>query len=467
MRTSKRKDPRAEKVADKRPDSENKAAARAENAKSKRLKRDERARATLEKRRIKREKTAERIKTSNARRARRQKIYGKIKNKFKNSDRGFDYRNIGIAPRVELEVTGDAASVISKFSNDRISIVDFRRNGKSVLFKIRKKDLRKAVAILDGMCYNYTVGESYGIARLGAFWLARIGLILGAAAAVLCLNISYSYIWRIKIDGCDRLSEAAVESVLRDFGFRPGLKKSDLDCHAVSAAVNSLSGVSDASAEVVGTTLKVHILESDEHIRRDVFTAFEASYDATVTRIVLRSGSSRVARGDVVKRGDILADGSVYSTSGELLYVGECDADVYGDVSVTYTAELSASFVEFRRTGNVTTKTCFTVFGHRFFDSESPYTSYEIEARTANYDVLLPVYVTTYTFYETAPVTVERDIEEVAREYAKDKTDQLKFVGEFDTSYTLKQTVSGLYRVNLFLSGEALISRGTDLRVVP
>ncbi|MDE7463453.1 MAG: sporulation protein YqfD [Clostridiales bacterium] len=459
----KRTDPKKRVKADKSIDIKKKREAE-------RLKREEKARKVAlkremeEKRRKQGELKAERPKV---RFAARHKVYRKIKSKRKNDPRGFDYRNYGFLPRVELNVRGDGASVAARFSAAGIVMREVVAGGGFLRFKIRKKDLRKAVAILNELCYNFEVGESYGIGRFGWFLLARLGIIIGTAAAAVALNISYSHIWRFDISGNAVISNAAIESVLRDAGFVSGIKKTDVDTDAVCAAVNGLDGVSDAGAEIVGTTLYVYVLEAKDFTVHKKYEAYESAYDATVTRIVMRSGTARVKCGDIVKRGDVLADGDVYSTADELLYTGECDADIYGNVSLTITAEIGNSYVEYERTGRTEKRTCFTLFGHRMFNPAPSFKSYESVATTANYDVLIPLYVTTYEYYETKPVEKERDIDEAAKAFAESKAKELEFVGDFETSYTVKATDTGLYRVNLFLSGEALISRGAPRRLPP
>lgn len=454
------------KRAHEREESKERAALAKERKESRdRAVREKKRKKAEERAALEKERQAARIKSEEARkikRAARQKIYRKIKDGLKNNSHGFDYCNFGIIPRLQITVSGDSASIVARLSSSGIVMDDLTVSGRKSTFKIRKKDRRKAVAIFEDMCYNYSIDAEYGIGRMGAFWLARIGLLVGAAVSVVCLNISYGYVWRIEISGNDKLSTAAIESVLSSADITVGRKKRGIDTEYVSAAVNRLDGVADATAEIVGTTLHVYVLESKDFTVRDKCSAYAAAYDATVTRIVLRDGTATVKRGDVVKCGDILANGDVFSTAGELLYTAECDAEVYGDVSITYSAEISAFAVEYRRTGRSEKKTGFEIFGRRFMYPESPYTSYESIATTANYDVLVPLYVTTFEFFETEPVQVERDIDEAAKEFAAAKIEEMNFSGEFKSSYTVKQTVSGLYSIHLFLSGETLISRSVE-----
>lgn len=420
-----------------------------------------------EKRRTERKKLAEERaelsgKKRKARLEARQAVYRKVRKCLKNDPSGFDYFNYGVLPRVILRVKGDGASVAARLSASGIAVRDLVESGAYCRFKIRKKDIRKAIAIFDDMCYTYEVCGYCGIGRFLTFWRARLGILIGAVAVTVALNISYSYVWRIEISGNELITEAAISRVLYDAGIRGGVKKRTLSLSGVTAAVNGIDGVSDASAEVVGTTLFVYVLEASDYEFGKEYAAYGSAYDATVTRIVMRSGTARVAIGDIVKSGEILADGNVYSTLGELLYTGACDADIYGNVTVAVSCELSKSAVEYRATGRTDVKTDFTLFGRKIFKAKSPYASYEVKSETFRYDVLLPLYVTRYEYAETKPVTVERDIDAAVKEFAEREKERLKFTGEFDYSYTVVPTVAELYRVNVFLSGEALISRGIE-----
>ena len=365
-------------------------------------------------------------------------------------------------PRVELTVRGDGASVTERLCAAGIDIRDVAYKGGMTRLKIRKKDLRKAIAILNDLCYNFSVGEKFGVGKTAMFAVARVGLAVGCVLAVTLLAASYNYVWRVRVSGNERLTTAAITSALYSSGIKSGLKKSELDTARVSAVVNGIEGVSDASCEIVGTTLRVYVLESKEYVEHRDYGAFYSAYDATVTRIVTRSGNAVVKRGDVVKQGELLVDGRISSTIGEPLLETECDADVYGNVSLTFSAELGSTSVEYKRTGKVAKKTGMRLFGYELFKTASPFGSYESESYTANYDVLIPLYVTHHSYYETAPVEVAVDPEEAAKEFARQKIEELCFVGQFDSSYTVTQSVSGLYSVHLFLSGETLISRGGD-----
>lgn len=413
-----------------------------------------------ERQRVKESVRQEKVKKAAERQKKRAAMYSKIRVKLKNNKAGFEYRSFGLIPRVELAVKGDKTSVVTRLAAAGVKVTDIRFSDGETLFKIRKKDLRKAVAILSEMCYTHRINATYGIAQRLAFSVARIGLIAGAVLSVIGMNISYGYIWRVQITGNDKLSLAAIESKLRRDGITVGCKKSDNLTEKTAAVLGGMDGISDASCEIIGTTLHVHVLESTESTALMRYGEYTSEYDATVTRIVMRSGTAKVKRGDTVKRGDVLANGDMYSTTGELLYTGDCDCDIYGKVAITVTAQIPMTAVEYRLTGRTDVKTVYTLFGKKLGGNKPPYKTYELSSHTSRYDVLIPLYVTTYTYRETAAVEYERDIEQAAEDFAKAKIESMRFEGEFDYSYNVEQALSGLYSVHLFITGETVISRG-------
>lgn len=413
-----------------------------------------------EKARIQAEVRAKKAQRAEERQKKRLAVYTKIRLKLKNRKSGFDYNGFGLIPRVELAVKGDRTSVVVRLSSAGISVTDISYAAGETLFKIRKKDLNKAVAILGEMCYNHRIIATYGIARKMAFVLARIGLICGAALSVIALYISYGYIWKVNIDGNSALSVATIEAELKRAGVGVGRKKSDDLTDYAADVLGRMDGISDASCEIEGTTLHVRVLESSKSTEIARYSQYVSAYDATVTRIVLKSGTALVKRGDVVRRGDALVSGDRFSTTGELLYTGECLCEVYGKVALTYTAHVPLSAVEYRRTGKTSVKTVYTLFGKQLGSSVPPYASYDVVSHTSRYDILVPLYATTYTYHETKAVEYERDIDSAAVSFAQSKIEEMSFEGEFDYKYDVKQNLPGLYTVHLFISGETVISRG-------
>ncbi|MCH5351578.1 MAG: sporulation protein YqfD [Clostridiales bacterium] len=393
---------------------------------------------------------------------RRKTVYAAVIKRLRHGDGAFCYRNYGVLPRVEIEVRGDVTSVLTRLGAAGVKAVDVKKSDGKFRFKVQKKDLSKAIAFLDEMCYNYILGETYGLPRVALYWLARAGLIVGAAASALAMYFSYSHIYAVHVSGNEKIREEAVLSALKAEGITVGTDKSEIDLDRVVAIVNGIDGIADCDCSLSGTALYVNVLESGDFTEIDSFGAYESVYDAVITRVVMRSGTSKVKRGDAVKKGDVLADGTVYSTAGEPLYTAECEGEIYGNVSIGYNVSVSPVKVVHKRTGKVYKKSAWTLFGKTFFKPRSPYDSYESFSYTASYDVLIPLYITTYEFYETERVETERTVEQAVAELAEEKREELGFFDrdKFEMTYTAAETDTGLINIHLFFSGEALISRG-------
>lgn len=402
---------------------------------------------------------AEKLERAREKRKNREKLYAKVCATLKNRASGFDYENHGLIPTVELKIDGDRTSALSYLVRSGITTYDIRSIGGKTLVKIQKKDLRKAVAILSEMCYTYKVVASFGIWRCLSFWAARSGLIVGACAFAVGLAAVYGRVWRIEITGNDRLPVAAVEGALKRAGVYVGCDRSIAIARS-AVALSGLDGIADSSCELSGTTLTVNVLESEPSKPRTTYDSYVSRYDATVTRIVMRSGRALVECGANVARGETIASGDVLSTSGEFLYKTDCDGEIYGRVSISYSAHVPARVIEYRRTGESATVATYSLFGIKLGSLRSPYKTYELESATYKYDVLIPLYVTTYRYYETAAIEYERDIDEAARVFATAETERLELVGAFEYSYEVYNELPEMYKVHLFLTGELVISTG-------
>ena len=137
-----------------------------------------------------------------------------------------------------------------------------------------------------------------------------------AAGVILCfmliLRLSL-YIWDISVFGSYTHTPEQIAGFLRENGIAAGKAKSEIDCAGIEALLRSaFEDIGWVSAEIKGTRLIIRISETNltdinppsagpQHI--------VAEKDGIVRQIVVRSGTPMVARGDVVKKGDILISG--------------------------------------------------------------------------------------------------------------------------------------------------------------
>ena len=158
------------------------------------------------------------------------------------------------------------------------------RGGKGPRFSVPSRDVAKVVAICECLCYNYKIIKERGIALFFVRALGRAGVVLGALLSLALLI----------------LRRAVEESGVREWAFLPAFDGGELERRLLA-----LDGVAFASVTKRGTRVYV-----DVHAEREgsglvdiPSEEVKASVAASVTRVVVRSGTAEVSYGDVVKPG--------------------------------------------------------------------------------------------------------------------------------------------------------------------
>lgn len=131
-----------------------------------------------------------------------------------------------------------------------------------VRFVVRERYAAKTFAFLESLCYTYSVEAAGGRAAVRRA-LLRSGLIAGAAAVFVLYMLFGGCVWRIRIEGNERLSDKAVLEMLASSGVRRGVK-GDFDFAAVERQMRAFDGISECSVDMRGSTLTVTVIEQAE-----------------------------------------------------------------------------------------------------------------------------------------------------------------------------------------------------------
>jgi similar to stage IV sporulation protein len=155
------------------------------------------------------------------------------------------------------------------------------------------------------------------------------------------------YIWNIKIYGNYIYSEKEVIKVLNEHSVFPSVFKSKIDCENIKEILrNEFPEISWVSAAINGTVLEINIKENYDS---EIAIKSREPYDiisnkkGTITKIITRSGTPLVVKGDEIEKGDILVSGIVYRYSDALEPISyelvNSDADIYASVEYDYAYE--------------------------------------------------------------------------------------------------------------------------------
>lgn len=285
------------------------------------------------------------------------------------------------------------------------------------LFKVNLHD-RAAVKkeILDAG-YQIVSEKSAGIIFLLSKFLLSFGLIAGIFISLTLYILQYQFVQRIEVWGIDDASkiERFVEENL------PSMAKNKINIDEIVQSIkNEFGDLSFVSAAIVGQTLIINVKNSIIPPEMSgQFSPLVSQYDGVITSINLIQGTPMVAVGDIIQCGQILVEGKVTNSQGEVLYLqplAEIEMDIWCDGEGRHFDSLLVT----RRTGREKVETCVTLWGNEFYSHKNSIEFEQFEIETSSQPLsknnILPFVLTKNIYFETETVVIESDFEEKREE---------------------------------------------------
>ncbi len=312
-----------------------------------------------------------------------------------------------------------------------------------------RKDLNKGVAILERLCYNYTVIGSLTVRKRK--FLAKLPLAVACVIAIAAAFASNLFVWRIEVDGAEGAMRMQVIEVINNCGVRAFSTKASVDEKRIAQALRETVGISAASVAMRGNVLAVSVLTSEEpQPPESGGNVLKSAFDGVITRIVVESGTATVKVGDTVKRGDVLITGELYSVSdGSLIGETKARGRAYATVTFGYSFPIASSDL-IGRTGERTERTTLSLFGLTVGDETPPYPLYEAETRRDKLSPL-PIEVRHTVYYRLDATEAEGEIDA----YITEKCGELYalFGKEFAPRYDIIKT-GGVATLKAYFTAE-------------
>lgn len=278
----------------------------------------------------------------------------------------------------------------------RVTRVKWESGGDGERFSVPSRDAAKVVAICASLCYNYKIIKEKGVVLAFLRASVRAGVVLGLTAVVAAFALRPMLVTGVEFSGDDlpAVREAVSESGIKTWAFLPAFDADELE-----RALLSLDGVAFASVTKRGTRVYVDVrAERDGEHFVDVPTGeVKAAKTASVTRVVLRSGTAEVSYGDVVRPGDVLI--GAYVLSGEERVPCPADGEVFGLVDRTFTRFFPDTELV-REEGRVHRETRLSFGGDMPAVPESPFAEYTLEVERSRNTFLIGYDLYTFTFRE-------------------------------------------------------------------
>lgn len=348
--------------------------------------------------------------------------------------------------------------------NIKIERID-RKNAGEMTFTIRSRDLEKTFAILDKMCYTYTVTERSDFKSMATVAAARVGLVLGLVIFTAVLTLFYGFIWRIEIDGNQKVDDLTIERALSSSGVHIGKPAKNLDKDHIRNLVNSIPGILESSVEINGTLLKIDVIETTDYNKpgQDNFNNLLSLYDAEVTRLITTSGTAEVKIGSVIKKGACII-GAYRLDSEQNKIETPAKGEAYGKTAFSKTIDFNIKECFFLRTGKTFVSTDYSIWGLKIngkTDHGFEYFETEKESGYAFDNFFVPIKLNRTVYYETEYCEKTYDAGQRA-EYYKNiiiEENVIKAGGApIETSHHLTKISDSVYRLSVYIVAEMKIT---------
>lgn len=196
--------------------------------------------------------------------------------------------------------------------------------------KIRKTARKSSVRL--------RVEKKAGLPFLIKKYKVRKGIAAGAVLAVIILSLLSMFVWDVKLNGAEKLSESSIHSVLESSGLKPGAFKPSVDFEAAERELQlKLPQIRWVSINALNSIAEVEIKEKFKKpaLKKGKSPCnLTASEDGVITDTVISAGTCMVKRGTAVSENQLLVSTVVEGTNelqDKLSYV-HCEGKIYADV---------------------------------------------------------------------------------------------------------------------------------------
>ena len=203
-----------------------------------------------------------------------------------------------------------------------LNVKQFEKNGSTCRGYLSPREYKQASSLGKSVGVRLRIEKKIGIPFLLYRYRKRLGLFIGAAAAVGVLMFLQCFVWAIDVSGNEQITDTHILATAEKYGLKKGLflPKADLekieldmmgDLHTLSFLSLNRSRV---EIELSEESPKPFIIPGDEPCN------IVSSKTAQIAETEVYAGQKMVKLGDVVYEGDLLVSGVVESADGKTTY---------------------------------------------------------------------------------------------------------------------------------------------------
>lgn len=192
-------------------------------------------------------------------------------------------------------------------------------------------------------------------------------LFAGMAFGLFVMITLSRFLWSIDIEGNEKITDGQILHYLEEVQISAGTRLSKIDCKDLAAKLRrQFEDFTWVAVSQDGTSLSIQVQENTDfsYVRETVKDTAPADLVAdkngTIVSIITRKGVPLVAKGDKVKKGDVLVKGvlDIVDDSGEVKGHQYChsDADIQIKTTYQYKEKIPVTKVEKKYTGRKKTE---------------------------------------------------------------------------------------------------------------
>ena len=246
--------------------------------------------------------------------------------------------------KIEYYVNGNTEYVINLLAKHNIKVSLPQTINDGCKIKVLSKDKKKLEKILKDYGKNFELIKIYDYGINIKKLIKKFFLWLGILASIVTIALYSQTVTGLKISGCNLIDELIIKQAILDEVKLPAYL-SQKDFENLKKKIISIDGISYASVEKVGRTLKVYIVEELSKIDKidaQNLVSIKAKGSGVITKITVYGGTSLVNIGDRVEVGQDLIAPYLLNIDGEkksTLALGFVEAKIEKIVQISYSSE--------------------------------------------------------------------------------------------------------------------------------
>ena len=334
--------------------------------------------------------------------------------------------------RSVLIMNRDRPKAVVMLYEKKIKVCDIRACGECVAFCFSLNDADNALGAFKDAEIEIVKSNDRGVIPILSRYKNRPGIFVGFVMILIAVFLSGDYIWCIRIQGNENVSDERILEILEDHGVYLGVKAATLDLHTVyNDILIDCDELSWISINIRGTVADVELRESNKPLKKTPpkgrYANLVAEYDGEITLIKTYIGNSVISVGDVVKKGELLVSG-VYENKMGNVDVVYSRGEVFAKVRHEFSVEVPLNYEKKTYTGKKNEKISLKIFSNSINilnNSRNIVSSYDIIEKMERLylpgDIVLPIAVerVSYLEYESYEcIRTEAQAERIAYERA-------------------------------------------------